>query len=99
MLRNYFKVALRNLVKHKFFSIINIFGLTVGITSCLLIFIYVTDELSFDRFHPNAANIYRVGLHGKIAGQEIFTTNSSIPVGPAMKNEIPGVENMTRVNP
>lgn len=99
MLKNYFKVALRNLIKHKFFSFINIFGLTVGITSCLLIFIYVTDELSFDKFHDNAANIYRIGLHGKIAGQEIYTTNSSIPLGPAMKNEIPGVESMTRVDP
>ncbi|MBI1770512.1 MAG: ABC transporter permease [Bacteroidetes bacterium] len=99
MLKNYFTVALRNLVKHKFFSLINIFGLTVGIASCLLIFIYVTDELSYDKFHDNAQNIYRVGLHGKIAGQEIFTTNSSLPVGPAMKNEIPGVESMTRVLP
>lgn len=99
MLKNYFKVALRNLFKHKFFSAINIFGLTVGITSCLLIFIYVTDELSYDRFHAHAENLYRVGLHGKIAGQEIYTTNSSLPVGPAMKNEIPGVEGMTRVLP
>jgi len=98
MLKNYFKVALRNLLKHKFFSLINIFGLTVGITSCLLIFIYVTDELSFDKFHSNAPNIYRVGLHGKIAGQEIYTTNSCIPLGPAMTNEIPGVESMTRVD-
>ncbi|HTH57833.1 MAG TPA: ABC transporter permease [Cyclobacteriaceae bacterium] len=99
MFKNYFKVALRNLTKHKFFSFINIFGLTVGITSCLLIFIYVTDELSFDKFHANASNIYRIGLHGKIAGQEIFTTNSCVPVGPAMKNEIPGIESMTRVDP
>ncbi|MBS1681630.1 MAG: ABC transporter permease [Bacteroidetes bacterium] len=99
MLKNYFTIAFRNLVKHKFFSAINIFGLTVGIASCLLIFIYVTDELSYDQFHANAENIYRVGLYGKIAGQEIYTTNSSMPLGPAMKNEIPGVESVTRVNP
>ena len=99
MLKNYFTIALRNLTKHKFFSIINIFGLTVGITSCLLIFIYVSDEVCYDQFHVNAKNIYRVGLHGKIAGQEVFTSNSSLPVGPAMTAEIPGVEAMTRVNP
>ncbi|GHM98747.1 ABC transporter permease [Cytophagales bacterium WSM2-2] len=99
MFKNYFTVALRNLVKHKFFSVINIFGLTVGIASCLLIFIYVTDEVSYDKFHVNAENIYRIGLHGKIAGQEIYTTNSSLPLGPAMRNEIPGVESMTRVDP
>ncbi|MGC4021681.1 MAG: ABC transporter permease [Cyclobacteriaceae bacterium] len=98
MLKNYFTVALRNLVKHKFFSAINIFGLTVGIASCLLIFIYVSDELSYDKFHVNAENIYRVGLHGRIGGQEVHTTNSSMPLGLAMKNEIPGVESMTRVN-
>jgi len=99
MFKNYFTVALRNLVKHKFFSAINIFGLTVGIASCLLIFIYVTDEISYDRFHNNAENIYRVGLHGKIAGQELYTTSSCLPLGPTMKNEIPGIENMTRVDP
>ena len=99
MLKNYFTIALRNLTKHKFFSLINIFGLTMGIASCLLIFIYVSDEVQYDRFHTNAENIYRIGLHGKIAGQEIFTTNSCIPVGPTMTAEIPGIEAMTRVNP
>jgi putative ABC transport system permease protein len=99
MLKNYFVISLRNLTKHKFFSLINIFGLTVGIASCLLIFIYVSDEISYDQFHANAENIYRIGLHGKIAGQEVYTCNSSIPVGPAMTAEIPGVEAMTRLNP
>jgi len=99
MFKNYLTVALRNLTKHRFFSGINIFGLTVGIASCLLIFIYVTDELGYDRFHANVENIYRVGLHGKIAGQEIYTNNSSFPVGPTMKSEIPGVESMTRLRP
>lgn len=99
MLRNYFKIAIRNILKHKFYSAINISGLVIGITCCLLIFIYVKDEISYDRFHANADNMYRVGLHGKIAGQELFTTNSSVPVGPAMNEEIPGVESMTRLFP
>ncbi len=99
MIRNYFKIALRNIRKRAFFSFINIFGLTIGIACCLLIYVYVSDELSYDRFHHNVENIYRVGLQGKIAGQEIFTTNSSVPVGPAMQNEIPGIESITRLYP
>lgn len=99
MFRNYFKIALRNILKHKFFSAINIIGLVIGMTCCLLIFIYVMDEVSYDRFHQDHENLYRVGLHGKISGQEIFTTNSSLPVGPAMKNEIPGVEEILRLVP
>ncbi len=92
MVKNYFKIALRNILKHKFFSVINITGLVIGMTCCLLIFIYVMDELSYDRFYQDYKNIYRVALHGRISGQEILTSNSSLPVGPAMKAEIPGIE-------
>ena len=99
MFRNYIKIAIRNILKHKFFSAINIIGLVIGMACCLLIFVYVMDELSYDRFHKNSETIYRVGLHGKISGQEINTTNSSLPVGPTMKNEIPGVEDILRIVP
>ncbi|MBL7863950.1 MAG: ABC transporter permease [Cyclobacteriaceae bacterium] len=99
MLRNYFTVAIRNILKHKFFSIINIVGLVIGMASCLMIFVYVQDELSYDKFHAGYEHIYRIGLHGRVAGQEILTSNSSIPVGPAMKNEIPGVEDVIRLKP
>lgn len=97
MLQNYFKVALRNILKHKFFSIINIVGLVIGMSCCLMIFVYVQDELSYDRFHQGYENIYRIGLHGRVSGQEIMTSNSSLPVGPAMKNEIPGIEESLRL--
>lgn len=60
MLKNYFKTAIRNLLKHKGHSSINILGLAIGMTSCLLIFLYVADELSFDRFHKKADSIYRM---------------------------------------
>ncbi len=60
MIKNYFKIAWRNLMKNKVFSFINIFGLTIGLTSFILIALYIFDELSFDRFHKNASNIYRV---------------------------------------
>src|SRR5207253_4617583 len=59
MLRNYLKIAFRNFAKYKFISFINLFGLTVGLTCCLLILAYILNELSFDRFR-RSANIYRV---------------------------------------
>ncbi len=97
MIRNFFKVALRNMAKHKFFAIINIFGLTVGITACLFIAMYIADELSYDKFYPNIENIYRLNLHGKIAGQEVYTstTNSQLPY--TLETEIPEVEEATRL--
>lgn len=99
MLRNYIIVALRNILKHKFFSAINIIGLAIGMACCLLIFVYVMDELSYDRFHKGYENIYRVALHGRISGQEILATTSSLPVGPTMKTDIPGIEEVTRLFP
>ena len=65
MLRNYFKVALRNIMRYKFYSAINILGMTIGLTACLIIILYIADELSYDKFHKNADRIYQVGLHGK----------------------------------
>ncbi len=97
MITNYIKVAIRNILKYKFFSTINVLGLSIGMACCLFIFIYVTDELSYDRFHKDAANTYRIGLFGRIAGQEINTSNSSWPVASTMQNEIPGVENALRL--
>ena len=97
MLQNYFKVALRNILKYKFFSAINILGMTIGLTACLMIILYVVDELSFDRFHKNANRIYQVGLHGKIGGQDLRVANTCPPLAQAMVNEIPEVEAATRI--
>ncbi len=99
MFRNYFNVAVRNILKHKFFSAINILGMTIGVTACLLLILYVSDELSYDRFHANAERIYQVGLHGKIAGQDIRTANTCPPMAAALVSEIPEVESATRVTP
>ncbi len=60
MLQNYFKIAVRNLLRYKGYTAVNVFGLTIGIASCILIFIYVQDELSFDKFHEKAGRIYRI---------------------------------------
>ncbi|MBL7878202.1 MAG: ABC transporter permease [Cyclobacteriaceae bacterium] len=99
MLKNYYLVALRTMRKHKLFSIINIVGLVIGMTCCLLIFVYVQDELSYDRFHKDSENIYRVALHGRISGQEITTTSSSLPLANTMLTEIPGVDDVIRLRP
>ena len=97
MLRNYFKVALRNILKYKFFSAINILGMTIGIVSCLLLVLYVADELSFDRFHKNADRLYQLGLHGKLAGQDIRTATTAPPIAATLVAEIPEIEAATRL--
>lgn len=99
MLKNYFKVALRNISKHKFYSAINILGLAAGVTSCLFIILYISDELSYDKFHAEAENIYRIGLQGRFGDQEIHTASSCPPLAAAMVKEIPGVESAIRLSP
>lgn len=98
MIRNYITIAIRNIRKHSFYSAINIFGLAAGVTACLFIILYISDEFSYDHFHKEAVNIYRIGLHGKIAGQEINTASSCPPLASSMVANIPGVEAATRVN-
>jgi putative ABC transport system permease protein len=97
MLTNYFKVAIRNILKYKFFSAINILGMTIGIAACLLLILYVTDELSYDRFHEKADHLYQLGLHGKIGNQEVHTTSTCPPLAEALVEEVPGVAEATRI--
>lgn len=97
MLQNYFKLALRNIRKYKFFSAINILGMSVGIAACLLILLYVVNELSYDRFHANADRIYQIGLHARIGDQDINTSNTCPPMAETLVKEVPGVEQATRI--
>lgn len=97
MIRNYLKIALRNLGNHKLYTALNILGLSIGVASCLLILLYVYHELSYDTFNAKANRIYRVGLNGKIADQEIFTTNTTPPLAFTAVDEFPEVENATRI--
>ena len=97
MLQNYFKLAFRNILKYKFFSAINILGMSIGIAACLLILLYVVDELSYDRFHANVDRIYQVGLHAKIGDQNINTANTCPPMAETLVKEVPGVEQATRI--
>ncbi len=97
MILNYLKVSIRNLISQRGYTLINIFGLAVGIASALLIMLYVIDEFSFDKFHPNAKNIHRVCLDAKIQDTELLGPISCVPIGPTTANNYPDVLNFTRV--
>lgn len=97
MFLNYFKLAVRNIRKHKFYSAINILGMSVGIAASLLIVLYIADELSYDRFHANADRIYQVGLHARLGDQDINVANTPPPMARALVDEVPGVEQATRI--
>jgi len=96
MLRNYLKIAFRNLSKNKAFSIINIAGLALGLTCCLLITMYVVDELSYDKFHENAENIYRINSDIKFGGQEMSFALSNDPIGATLERDYPQVKESVR---
>ena len=88
MLKNYFKIAFRNLWKNKGFSVINIFGLATGIAVCLLIMLFVIDELSYDKFNKNAGRIYRVDGDIKFGGTHFILAVAPDPMGPTLKKEM-----------
>jgi putative ABC transport system permease protein len=89
MFKNYFKTAFRALKRHRAYSILNIVGLAAGITCALLIWLWVQDELGFDKFHKNAKTLYRVEREGQ-------NPSTPYPMAPAIKAEIPEVANVTR---
>ena len=97
MLRNYFRIALRNIKKYKIFSFINITGLSIGIASCILIFLYVHKELSYDSFYKNSDRIYRVALHAVINNAVFNSAVTSAPLGEELCRDYPEVINYTRV--
>jgi len=97
MFSNYLKTALRNLTRNKFYSAINIVGLAIGITACILIMLYVQSELSYDTFHKKADRIYRVNLYGVLNDDEVNQPFTSPPLAKAMQNEIPEVEEAVRL--
>ncbi len=98
MLRNYFTIAFRNLRKNKLHSFINLAGLSIGMACCLFIFIYVQYELSFDRYHEKANQIYRLTEVLHLPKEDNARVVSSPPMGPAIKSNFPEVLEMTRIN-
>src|SRR5215467_6852278 len=100
MLKNYFKIAIRNLRKYKFISFINLFGLTVGLTCCLLIGMYIINELSYDKYNSKASNIYRVTRLFRSAETGVVNLHLGTvapPFGPLLQNDFKEIKAMTRL--
>src|SRR5882757_7187422 len=91
MLKNYIKVALRNLQRNKLFTAINIFGLALGLATCLVILLFVQHELSYDRYNEKADQIVRVVIKGVMQGGELKEGNVMPPVAQTMKKDFPEV--------
>src|SRR6476659_10007485 len=98
MFRNYFKTAFRNLLKNKFYNSINIIGLAAGLATCLLIFLYVTDELNYDKYNVNADRIYRVNNEIKFNGNYLDLAQVPAVMGSTMLREMPQVQQYVRIN-
>ncbi|WP_428331285.1 ABC transporter permease [Mucilaginibacter sp.] len=97
MIKNYLKIAFRNLWRHKSFSMINIIGLAVGMAACFLIFMYVKFELSYDKFNSNFDNIYRLNTDLKTPNEVLHWSSASAPMGPALQADYPEVKANARV--
>jgi len=91
MYKNYFKVAIRNLMRNKFYSILNISGLAIGIACCLLIVLFVTDELSYDKHYEKSDQIYRLTMSGKLNGSTFDLAVVGPAVGQALVDDYPEV--------
>lgn len=99
MIKNYFKIALRNLRKNKAFSLINIFGLAIGLSCFMFIAVFVYNELSYDKYPSDAKNIYRVNLSVTGNGDVAVYPDVDMGVGEGMKNAFPEVKALTRISP
>ncbi|MBC7851284.1 MAG: ABC transporter permease [Chitinophagaceae bacterium] len=93
MIKNYLKIAWRNLMRHKSYSFINISGLAIGMACSILIFLWVQSELNYDRFHQNGDRIYRLTAEAS----QFEVAISPAPMGAGLKQEMPGIESFTRI--
>jgi len=96
MLQNIIKVIIRNFIRQPGYVFINILGLAIGLASSIFIFLYVINELTYDRFHEKADRIYRIGVRGKMLGNEINQAVTAAPMIEALRNDYPEVEEVTR---
>jgi putative ABC transport system permease protein len=97
MFKNYFKVMIRNTLKRKAFALINLFGLATGMAICLLLLLYIQNELGYDNFHLRGDQIYRLALERKYPGRSFFTGSIPQSIGQAIKKEFPEVLESTRL--
>ncbi len=101
MIKNYLRSAFRNIKRHPFISFINIFGLTVGLSCCLLILTYIINERSYDKFNKNADDIYRVTrtFYSAPGVESLHLSSVAPPFGPLLRNAFPDIKSMTRLLP
>lgn len=97
MIKNYFKTAIRIMLRQKGYSFINIAGLSVGIAATLIIVTYIVDELGYDKMHKDAARIYRIACSGILQGTAMQIATSPAPVAEAIQKEIPQIQEVVRV--
>ncbi|HEV3327036.1 MAG TPA: ABC transporter permease, partial [Puia sp.] len=95
MFKNYFKIALRNLVRHKSYSILNISGLAIGMAASILILLWVQNELSYDRFHRNADQLYRITV---VASDQFKAAVNPAGMPAGLRAELPQIKNTVRVS-
>lgn len=96
MLKNYFKITFRTLLRQKAYSLINIAGLTIGMTCFILIFLFVRNEISFDAFHENGDRIYRIHLERQHPDSSFFMAPTMLPLAPALLSEFPEISYAVR---
>ena len=97
MLKSYLKIALRNLMRYKGYTLINIFGLSIGLSCSILIMLFIRDELSYDRFHEKAENIYRIVSEFSENGKLNYTPSTPAPLAGVLRNEYSEVLQVTRI--
>lgn len=97
MIKNYFNIVIRNLYKNKIFTSINVFGLSIGITCCIVISFYILQETGFDSFHKNSERIYRVALDYTTPDGNVKYGISHAPLAETLKREFPEIEEVTRI--
>ncbi|TVZ58346.1 putative ABC transport system permease protein [Flavobacteriaceae bacterium MAR_2010_105] len=97
MIRNYIKIAWRSLKSNKLFTAVNIFGLTVGLASCMLICLYIYHEYSYDKHHDNVEQLYQVGTVLKRTDGDIRTAGTPYGIADALQQEFPEIDNITRL--
>lgn len=98
MIKNFFKIAIRNIARHKGFTFINITGLAIGLAATLLILLWIQNELSYENYNTNAEDIYRVEQDQFYSGERYHVTVTPHPCGPVFRDDIPEINDQTRIN-
>jgi putative ABC transport system permease protein len=97
MVRHYLKTTFRNFWRYRGYTLINLMGLAIGIATCIIIFTYISYELSYDKFHKDYEDLYRVSVKGRFAEDFFDVAVSMPPLGPALKKDFPEVKSYTRI--